>query len=315
MRALKVIAGISFLIFLSSWFIRQDDDITILGERLFNDPILSSDSSISCASCHIAEFAFSDTVPLSKGVEGRIGLRNTPSAMNQKFRSTFFWDGKASTLAEQAIFPIENPLEMNLPIEEAVKRLKDNPSYSRSFKTIFGKEPDAESIGLALSAFQETLETSNSPFDRWMNDEPNGMSEAAVRGRELFMNEALCFDCHSGPDFTNDDFRNIGLFNGKDLNDSGRAAISKNPDDLGKFKVPGLRNVAVTGPYMHNGMFETLKEVVNYYNHPTNIVPDPQNADSLVKKPLNLTPEQEDDLVEFMKALTDDRFSHLIQKN
>lgn len=280
-----------------------------LGEMLFFDPILSEDSSISCASCHKPELAFADNVAFSVGVHGRKGLRNAPSVMNMASRSAMFWDGRAATLAEQALFPIADSNEMNLPIAEAVRRLKNSPKYKSLFLSAFKQLPDAHNLGLALAAYQETLETANTPNDRWLNDEPGGLTAQQERGREIFRVKAKCFECHFSPDFTGDEFRNIGLFNGSQLNDSGRYKITKDPADIGKMKVPGLRNVAMTAPYMHNGMFHTLREVIDYYDNPQATVPDAHNRDSLLMQPLGLTELEKQDLEAFLHSLTDDRFT------
>lgn len=279
-----------------------------LGELLFFDPLLSKDTSISCASCHKPEFAFADNVALSFGVDSVLGTRNTPSAMNVSSRETFFHDGRAATLEEQAIGPIENPVEMDIPISEVVRRLNEDPEYSKFFMKIFGKKATRENVAEAIASFERTLETGDTPFDRFMQGDESALSEAAKRGQVIFNEKGKCFDCHFGPDFTGDEFRNIGLFNGKDLKDEGRFIITKDEKDLGRFKVPGLRNVAVTAPYMHNGMFRTLREVIEFYNDPKQFVKESVNIDTLLQKPLDLTEREMQDLEEFLKALTDDRF-------
>ena len=280
-----------------------------LGEKLFHDKILSEDFTISCSSCHIPAFAFADTVALSVGVHGKMGVRNTPSAMNMAAREIFFYDGRAKTLEEQVVFPIENPVEMNLPFSEAVQRVRNNKTYQQLFLKIFGKMPDSTSIAESIAAFERTLETADTPNDRWLQDKPNGMNEQQIRGRELFMSRRLkCFDCHFSPDLTGDEFRNIGLFNGKEWNDSGRAVITKNPKDIGKFKVPGLRNIAVTAPYMHNGRFKTLREVIDFYDNPEKFVQGALNRDTILPLQLNLTEQEKQDLESFFHSLTDDRF-------
>lgn len=274
-----------------------------LGRKLFSDPILSKDNTISCATCHIPAFGFADTLSISLGVGGTHGTRNAPGVMNLRGHEPFFWDGRAATLEAQAIMPIENPVEMNLPIKEAVKRLNENKTYRSLFLAIFKQTPNARNLGHALAAFQNTLETDESDFDL------DQMSESAERGRQLFVSDKTkCFDCHNGTDFTNDEFKNIGLYDGVSLVDEGRYAITKNKEDLGKFKTPGLRNVAVTAPYMHNGMFKTLEEVVEYYDNPYKFVPRPINIDSTLKEPLNLSQQDKTDLVNFLKALTDKQF-------
>lgn len=281
-----------------------------LGELLFFDKILSADRTVACASCHKPDFAFADTVPLSRGVGGKSASRNTPTAMNVFAGSYFFWDGRAEALEQQATGPIENPSEMNLPIPKAVRRLSKNPFYAKAFRKVFRTKPNRENLAKALAAFERTLETDDSPFDRYMNGDKTAMSAAAIRGKAIFLDKGKCFDCHFGPDFRGDDeFKNIGLYNERELSDKGRYLVTNRQKDLGRFKVPGLRNVALTAPYMHNGIFKTLKEVIQYYNHPDGFVQGSINRDTLLARPLGLTPPEENDLEEFLKALTDSRFS------
>lgn len=277
-----------------------------LGEKLFFDPILSSDSTVSCSSCHKPEFAFADNVAISPGVGGKMGLRNAPSVMNIASRSEFFYDGRASSLRDQIHFPIEDPLEMDLPYEHAIERVRRHPKYSVWFKNIYNEEPNADNLADAIASYEESLETANTDFDAWMIEKPNNFSAAAQRGRDIFMSDrAKCFDCHFGPDFTGDEFKNIGLYDEVKYKDKGRYVITQLKDDLGKFKVPGLRNVAVTAPYMHDGSFETLSDVIDYYNEPFKFVKHPINIDTLLLKPLNLTPNEKSDLIAFLESLTD----------
>lgn len=279
-----------------------------LGQKLFFDPILSLDNTISCASCHKPEFAFADNVALSLGVGDSLGTRNTPSVMNMLSRPYFFYDGRAATLELQAIGPIENPMEMNLPYNVAVKRIQMEAEYNSLFQTIYNSKPDSFNIANALAEFQRSLESDGSaPHDQWMNDiDSFAMTASQIRGRVIFISDEFkCFDCHFSPDFTGDEFRNIGLFDGQNLTDRGRFEITKDSSDLGKFKVPGLRNVALTAPYMHNGMFETLEEVIDYYSNPYDFVKNPLNIDTLMIEPLNLTAQQKKDLVNFLQSLTD----------
>lgn len=280
-----------------------------LGELLFFDPILSADSSISCASCHRPEFAFADTLAFSVGVAGRLGKRNAPSVMNMSDRESFFWDGRAATLEAQAIFPIEDHNEMDLPITEAIARLNRSKKYKVLFATVFGKAANKQNLGAALAAFERTLETSNTPLDRWQNDEKQDtLNTQQIRGRELFFSKAKCNECHFTGDFTADEFRGIGLFDGKKHNDSGRYVITKNKSDIGKFKVPGLRNIALTAPYMHDGSMKTLREVIDYYDNPGKMLPNGLNRDSVLLEPLGLTEQEKQDIEAFLLALTDDRF-------
>jgi cytochrome c peroxidase len=281
-----------------------------LGEALFFDPMLSRDSTISCASCHKPEFAFADNTPVSVGVYHQKGGRNTPSSMNQSNRNAYFWDGRAETLEEQALGPIENPVEMDLPISMAVRRLAQSEKYRNAFYSIYGKQPSSELLARAIAAYEKTLETNNSAFDNYMNGTDTSLfSKSAKRGLNLFNGKAKCFDCHFGVDFTgNDQYKNIGLYNGKKLNDKGRIVISGKEKDLGSFKTPGLRNIAMTAPYMHNGMFKTLMEVIEHYDQPDKFVKGAINRDTTMNKPLNLTATEKKDLENFMLSLTDAQF-------
>ncbi|HLO69291.1 MAG TPA: cytochrome c peroxidase [Flavipsychrobacter sp.] len=306
-----IITTLAVAIILGFSFSKTPQKITKerLGEMLFFDPILSEDSSISCASCHKPAFAFADTSAFSKGVHGRLGNRNTPSAMNVSARDFLFWDGRAASLEEQALGPIENPVEMNLKLSEAIKRLNRSKKYRNLFFTVYKTAPTTKTLASAIAAYERTLETSATPNDRWMNDEPNGMTDQQVRGRDIFRVKAKCFECHFSPDFTGDEFRSIGLFNGTTHNDSGRYYVTQKPADIGKMKVPGLRNVAMTAPYMHDGSFKTLREVIDYYDNPHAKMPDGINRDSVLAKPLGLTEQDKQDLEAFLHALTDDRFT------
>ena len=304
------IVGVT-IISTSSFFKSQHADIktkAALGKKLFSEKILSKDSSVSCASCHMPKFAFADTVAFSVGIEGKLTKRNTPSVLNMKNRPYYFWDGRAASLEEQCLMPIQNPDEMGLPIDEAVKRLNQSREYKLLFQKIFNQKPTAKNLAAAFSAYEKTLETVDSKFDDWSNNLKN-LTAAEERGRELFVGDkAKCFDCHRMEDFTTDEFKNIGLYNGKDLNDAGLFSLTNKIADLGKFKTPGLRNIAVTAPYMHNGMFKTLEEVVEYYNNPQKFVPDAVNIDDALKSPLNLTEKEKKDLVSFLKTLTDKKY-------
>lgn len=279
-----------------------------LGQRLFFDPILSEDSTVSCASCHKPEYAFADTLALSPGVHGRLGTRNAPSVMNMSDRESFFWDGRAASLEEQALAPIANPVEMNLPVAEAVARLRRHPGYRSLFLKVFRRQPDAKGLAAALAAYERTLETSDSPLDRWQQDKPDSMNAQQIRGREIFLHKARCFECHFSPDFTGDEFRSIGLFDGKQHVDSGRFLVTRKMEDLGKMKVPGLRNIALTAPYMHDGSFRTLREVIDYYDDPSLRMPQGINRDSVLQTPLGLSEQEKQDLEAFLHALTDLRF-------
>ncbi|MET6996355.1 cytochrome-c peroxidase [Chitinophaga defluvii] len=279
-----------------------------LGEQLFFDNILSKDKTLSCASCHLPQYAFADTVAFSKGINGTPTTRNTPAITNLSGRPNYFWDGRAATLEEQALQPIISPAEMGLPIQEAVDRLNADVVYQQAFRQVFNTPVTEKNLLQAIAAFERTLETANSPYDRYINGDDHAMSPEAIRGRLLFIGKANCNNCHSGEDFTADRFKNIGLYNGKNLLDAGRFDATRDTAHMGFFKVPGLRNVAVTAPYMHNGMFKTLREVIAYYNKPDVVVHDGINRDLSLNAPLNLSEQEVSDLEAFLVALTDDRF-------
>ena len=284
-----------------------------LGQQLFFDPILSLDQSVSCASCHQPEFAYADNKVFSIGVNDSLGTRNTPSVMNMASRPYFFHDGRAPSLEAQAIMPIENPVEMNLSFDKAVQRIKKNSLYATLFQNIYKSQPNSSNITNALSEFQRSLESDGSaPHDLWVNDiDTTAMTASQQRGRDIFLaDEFKCFDCHFGPDFTGDEFRNIGLYDNISLIDKGRYDITKDSSDIGKFKVPGLRNVALTAPYMHNGQFKTLEDVIDFYSNPYDFVKHPINMDTLMVEPLHFSERQKEDLVNFLHALTDKNIPH-----
>lgn len=255
---LKVVTFLLVVVLCSAYAINPTSGIKTmeqLGEKLFNEKILSLDSSVSCASCHKPSFAFADTAAFSKGIKGTLTKRNTPSVLNMLNRTVFFYDGRATTLEAQALMPIANKEEMGLPIAEAVKRLNANKTYKLLFQKIFKQQPTEKNLAIALAAYERTLETVDSKFDDWTNGIKKNWTASEERGRKLFVGDkAKCFNCHFAEDFTGDEFKNIGLYNEDDLIDAGRSNITKKLEDAGKFKTPGLRNVAVTAPYMHNGM-------------------------------------------------------------
>lgn len=283
-----------------------------LGKKLFFDKRLSKENKISCASCHKPEFAFADTSSVSLGIYGRKGKRNSPSVMNMSARELFFYDGRAKTLEEQATFPIQDHNEMDILIDDAFEKIRIDKQYQRLFLKIYGELPNKLNILNAISEYERTLETT-SPFDKWMKGDESALTESQKRGHKLFTDpKNKCFECHFSPDFTSDEFKNIGLFDGKKYNDSGRYLVTKNRKDIGKFKVPGLRNVAVTPPYMHDGSFRTLRDVIRYYNDIYLVVPHPINEDSLIKQKINLSEQDILDIENFLISLTDPQFNHLL---
>jgi cytochrome c peroxidase len=220
--------------------------------------------------------------------------------MNVLSRPFLFWDGRAASLEEQALIPIENPLEMNLPADSAVARLARNPFYIDAFRRIYNAEPSKALLADALAAFERTLET-GSDHDRFMNGDSSAISSSAMRGLEIFNVKGKCFECHFGPDLTGDEFRSIGLLDNVNDKDKGRFDFNKDSADIGKFKVPSLRNVAVTGPYMHDGSVDTLADVIEWYAHAGAAN---RNLDYRYRwiDRTSLSRQDRDDLVAFVKA-------------
>ncbi len=274
-----------------------------LGRRLFFDTRLSRTGEVACASCHEQKHAFADPRRVSEGVEGRLGTRNAPPLFNLAWNTSFFWDGGAPTLEHQVIGPIVNPLEMDMRMEDVVSRVAEDASYVRQFEAAFDQKPAPEGVTKAIASFMRTLVSGDSRYDRFQEGEQAALSDAEKRGMELFFSErAECFHCHVGFNLTNNGFHNNGTR--PDDSDLGRQAITEKPSDRGKFKVPSLRNVAVTAPYMHDGSLETLEAVVEHYakggqGHP--------NTDPTIH-PLELSAQEKADLVAFLRALTDEAF-------
>ena len=295
----------SMLVFILLPAFRPEDPVTkaALGKRLFFDPVLSSDSSVSCASCHKPEFYFADTLPLSHGVGRGLTRRNTPSVLNMASRELMFWDGRAHNLEHQALFPVQDPNEMNLPVATALQRLNAHPLYRKLFMQVYGKLPDEASLRDCIAEFERMLETSGSRFDRAMNEKAN-LTPDEKAGHRLFVGKGKCFDCHFGQDFTGDEFRNIGLYEGKARSDPGRFEITRDSSDLGKFKVPGLRNVAMTAPYMHDGRFKTLREVIDFYETPEKFVNGAIGTDSIIRGGVKFSEMEKRQLEAFLRTLT-----------
>lgn len=277
-----------------------------LGRHLFYDTRLSQDFSTSCASCHHPESAFSDAgKKTSAGFGGLMTTRNSMSLTNIGYSAALFWEGGAPTLEQQAIAPIIAPNEFNINPDSLVARLSAVPKYQALFQNAFGSaQPAFDRITKALATFERTLISSTSPFDRWNRGDASALSPSAARGFDLFFNETGdCFHCHGGFNFTDNDFHNNGI--DSVTTDEGRYAVTNNPRDIAVFKTPTLRNIDLTAPYMHDGRFATLEEVVRHYNsggkaHPT--------KDALIR-PLGMTDAEQQDLVAFLKSLTDVSFT------
>jgi cytochrome c peroxidase len=285
-----------------------------LGARLFNDTRLSINNTQSCASCHDRARAFADPRSVSVGAEGQQGKRNAMALFNLAWHGEMFWDGRAKTLRDQVLMPVQDQHEMNETLPRVVAKLKDDAAYKAEFKSAFGSdEISSERIAKALEQHLLSLTSQDSKFDRAAR-KMEKLTESEARGLKLFVTEfdptrglrgADCFHCHGGMLFTNHAFHNNGLR--LSLEDIGREAVTKNAADRGKFKTPSLRNIALTAPYMHDGRFQTLEEVVEHYDQGV------QSSDTLdpnlAKHPaqgLGLTTQEKTDLVAFLKTLTDE---------
>ena len=272
-----------------------------LGWQLYFDKRLSRDRTVSCATCHRPDHGWADLTPVSEGVGHTKGTRNSPSVLNAAYNRLQFWDGRAKDLEEQALGPIQNPVEMQMTMVEAVGRLKEISGYVKQFREVFGSEPSDETVAMAIAAFERTVISRNSAFDRYLEGDVTAMSPSAIRGMKLFNGKAHCTLCHSGPNFTDGRFHNLGVgYRDGRFADVGRYAVTKDPRDMGAFKTPSLRSVALTPPYLHDGSEKTLLDVVRLYNRGG--IPNP-NLDRLMM-PLNLTAQEMADLVAFLEALT-----------
>ncbi len=231
-----------------------------LGKMLFFDPRLSSSGVVSCATCHNPSFAFTDRVPRALGHNHQVGPRNTPTVLNSAFLDSQFWDGRAATLEEQALGPIQATVEMNESLEKVTRRLGEIPEYRKMFTEVFGGKEAVSSgnIAKAIAAFERTLVTPNSPFDRYLMGDYGAISADARRGWELFQKKG-CNSCHSGPNFTNGGFYRIVVPGSTDL---GRFEVTKKEEDKYKFRVQTLRNIALTYPYFNNGSVGRLEDAV-----------------------------------------------------
>ncbi len=327
-----------------------------LGELLFHDDRFSTTGDVSCATCHDAAKAFTDSpLTVSEGIEGKKGTRNAPTVVNAVYFTSQFWDGRSPSLEDQSLHPFVNPVEMGLEDHEPILEIvRSDPDYVEAFQNVFGVSADEiamDHVTKAIAAFERTQVAGDSPFDRWyFAGEKGAMTAQQVRGFDIFINEGRCVSCHVVEQtqalFTDNRFHNIGVginriqgdvaelageflhaeataaeVDVKVLTDPrtseiGRFAITTTFDDVGAFKTPTLRNVAVTAPYMHDGSVATLRDAVVHYNNGgvTNEGDPVNDFLSGGMRPLNLTEEQIDDLVAFMEALTSPQFADLAEE-
>lgn len=280
----------------------MSDDKIVLGRFLYFDRRLSKDMSISCASCHNPFHGFADPQRTSFGVGLKVGARNSPTVINRLFSADQFWDGRAPDLERQAHGPLTNPVEMAMGShDEVVERVKAVEGYKPLFRKAFGDDRiDLDRIGKAIAAYERTVLAGDSPFDRYQAGDKDAMSASAVRGMDLFNGRANCKSCHTGFNFTDEQYQNIGVGMDKPKPDLGRYDVTKNDADKGKFKTPTLRNVTQTAPYMHDGSETTLADVIDFYDRGGIANP---NLSPEVRR-LNLTPQEKRDLIAFLEALT-----------
>ncbi|WP_223247360.1 cytochrome-c peroxidase [Sulfuriferula sp. AH1] len=313
-----------------------------LGDKLFHDTRFSSTGQVSCATCHDAKKTFTDSpLPVSRGINKLKGTRNAPTVINAAYFHRLFWDGREPSLEEQSKDPMINPVEMGLPNHEPVLKLvRTDPEYVQAFKTVFGKSGEQltmEEVKKAIASFERTIVAGNSPFDHYyFGGDKNAMTAAQIRGFKVFMDQGRCVSCHTVEQdqalFTDNRFHNIGIginqmqkdvprlageflkakMQGGDVDKAvlgnpktsnlGRFAVTDTLDDMGSFKTPTLRNIAMTAPYMHDGSLKTLKEVVVHYNNGGVTRKGDRVNDFLSGgiRPLNLSERQISDLVAFM---------------
>jgi cytochrome c peroxidase len=270
-----------------------------LGRQLFFSTELSRDRTISCASCHRPELGFADERAKSLGVAGRETERNTPSVLNRAFGEHFMWDGRAPRLEDQVLLPIENPLEMDLALDEALRRLAESPAFARGFEDAFGTRAERANLAQALAAYLRRLVQGDSPVDRFRMGEIGALSDAERAGLWFFESRGGCWRCHSGPNFSDEGFHATGVGAREGVPEEGRAAVSGDPADRGKWKTPSLRGLAATAPYMHDGSLATLEDVIEFYRvggrASANLDP--------VLKPIEMSATDAANLAAFLRAL------------
>lgn len=275
-----------------------------LGRRLFYDPVLSADSTRSCGSCHLAALAFSDSTAVSFGIENRPGTRNSPGLANVAYQKRLLREGGVPSLEMQVLVPVQEHNEFDFNLLLVAERLKQMPEYVDLARKAYDREPDPFVITRSIAAFERTMLSGDSPYDRYtFQGKTNALSNAQKRGLELFKSERLnCSKCHEGFLFTNQDYMNNGLY--EIYPDSGRMRLSGLESDRALFKVPSLRNIALSAPYMHDGSIPSLDAVIDHYQSGGKQHPNK----SAILKPFSLSIEERGDLLAFLKCLTDQTF-------
>jgi len=286
-----------------------------LGKLLFFDNRLSSDRSVSCSSCHDPVKAFGDGAANSLGIGKQRGGRSAPTVINRAYSTLQFWDGRASTLEDQAKGPIANPVEMTVhkTADEAhrqvVSHLRGVPGYVERFKKVFGTgDFTIDHVVQAIATFERTVLSGNSSYDRYQAGDKKALTPAQARGMDVFFKKAACDSCHLGFNFTDGSYENIGIGMDRPKPDLGRYEVTHKESDRGAFKTPTLREIEHTGPYMHDGSLKTLEEVVEHYDKGG--IKNPQLNQRI--KPLHLTAQEKKDLVEFLKALSGEGWQQIM---
>ncbi|TGM96141.1 cytochrome-c peroxidase [Leptospira dzoumogneensis] len=316
----------------------QSSDKVSLGAKLYSDKRFSLDGTVSCATCHKPEQAFVDKLKVSKGIKNLTGTRNAPTVLNAAYYRTQFWDGRRNDLEAQSKDPLLNPVEHGLSShDDLIKIVRSDPDYTSKFKTVFGIDPDSigiDHVAMAIASFERTIISGNSPFDRYrFGKEEKALSESAIRGLNLYMGKARCQDCHMIGEtyaiFIDDKFHNLGvgfkriqpkleeilqkksesknnptsdeeILTNIESSELGRFAVTGVSEDLGAFKTPGLRNIALTSPYMHDGSLTSLEQVIDLYDRGGESNPFLSSG----IRPLRLSGQEKADLVSFLKSLT-----------
>jgi cytochrome c peroxidase len=273
-----------------------------LGKHLFYDPILSRDSTISCATCHKQELAFTDGLPKSVGIRERMVARNAPTLTNVGNRTMFLLDGVNPSLESQVGVPIQEHNEFDFHVLLVIDRIQNHPKYAEWARKAYNSEVTEFVLKNSIATFERTLISNNAPYDKFLEGNYAALDNRQKKGMELFFEKLHCAQCHAGPDFTEERLTNNGLY--EVYADSGRMRLTESEADRAVFKVPTLRNIAVTAPYMHDGSIETLEDVIRHYESGGH--PHPNKAEEIV--PFELTNEERLNLIRFLEALTDKDF-------
>jgi cytochrome c peroxidase len=281
----------------------QSEAKIALGKKLYFDPRLSKDGTVSCATCHSPSMGWSDEGPTSLGIGGQRGGRRSPPVSNAAYLPLQFWDGRAPSLEEQAKGPVENPVEMGNTHAGMVRTLNDVPGYVEEFKTVFGTTPiTLDQVAMAVAAYERTVVTTDSPFDRYVRGEETALTDMEKKGLEIFNGKGHCTACHWGGNLTDGRFHNVGVMHrGTGDPDLGRYEVTKDAGDMGAFKTPTARDVGLRAPYLHDGSEKSLEDVVDFYDRGGDAS---ANLDPLIV-PLGLSAQEKKALVAFLeRAMT-----------